>query len=58
MGKGRLPTGEAILILDASGGGASAAKRLVDRKVRAVIVGNGLSHPAQEELDRADVSIL
>jgi len=56
--EGRVSTGEVILLLDASGGGASAAKRLVDRKVRAVIVGRGLSHPAQEELAKADVPIL
>jgi len=42
--------GDVVILLDASGGGASAAEEIVKRGVRAVIACTTMSHPAEEKL--------
>jgi predicted RNase H-like nuclease (RuvC/YqgF family) len=50
--------GEIVLLMDASGGGTSTAKRLIDRKIKAVVICNNMSHQALEELLNAGIPVI
>lgn len=50
--------GEVLLLEDASGGGSSTARLLIEKSVKAVIVGSNLSHTALEEFLKADLPVI
>lgn len=50
--------GDVVYLLNASGGGASAASELARRGVRAVVAGTAMSQPAEETLDKLDIPVV
>ncbi|MEM3736468.1 MAG: DUF460 domain-containing protein [Candidatus Bathyarchaeia archaeon] len=51
-------SGEVLLLEDASGGGSSTARLLIEKGVRAVIVGSNISHPAFEEFLKVNLPVI
>lgn len=49
--------GDIVYLLDASGGGTSTARELIDKGVRAVITHERMSHLAEEEFTRAKIPV-
>jgi len=50
--------GDVVFLLNASGGGGSAASELGRRGVRAVVAGTPMSQPAEEMLNRLDIPVI
>jgi len=50
--------GEVLLLEDASGGGSSTAKLLIEKGIKAVVASSNLSHMALEEFLKADLPVI
>ncbi|MFQ5998028.1 MAG: DUF460 domain-containing protein [Candidatus Bathyarchaeia archaeon] len=50
--------GDVVLLRDASGGGKTTARQLIDRNIKAVLVSSKLSHLAFEELTDSGVPVI
>lgn len=50
--------GDVVLLRDASGGGKTTARQLIDRNIKAVLVSSKLSHLAFEELTGSGVPVI
>ncbi len=50
--------GEVLFLEDASGGGSSTARLLIEKNVKAVVVGSNISHTALEEFLKADLPVI